>query len=273
MRNVPTPGGNRLKALRELADKTQLEVELDANLGTGYLQRVESGKVQRPERETIERILSALGARYTERRDILELFGYIVDAPLPSDDEIRWAIALCQAELDSAVFPAYLLDCAHRLLAWNSMVPRLFQIEGMTHDQQAGSRISMLSVLFDPSYGVTPRIANPDVFFPASVRALRTEMQLFHDEPWYDGLVDALRLTCPTFEKYWAPSAARPRYYIAARPLTPLQLTSPEGGLLEFRIMAEPFTQDRRFRVIYYLPSDSITMQQCLNWSRPADAV
>ena len=70
----------------------------------GYLQRVESGKVQHPEKETLERILAALGARYSERRDILELFGYVVDAPLPNDEEIRWAIESCQQELDNAVF-------------------------------------------------------------------------------------------------------------------------------------------------------------------------
>src|SRR5579864_1449383 len=118
MNKAGTPGGNRLRALRESAGKRQLETELDADLGTGYLQRVESGKVRHPERETLERIMLALGARYTERRDILELFGYIVDAPLPNDDELNWAIGLSQPELDSADFPAYVLDCGHRLLVW-----------------------------------------------------------------------------------------------------------------------------------------------------------
>src|SRR5262245_14438001 len=98
MNKSKTPGGNRMRALRESVGKTALEIELDASLGTGYLQRVESGKVERPERETLERLLTALGARYTERRDILELFGYIVDAPLPSETEIAWAINLCAAE-------------------------------------------------------------------------------------------------------------------------------------------------------------------------------
>src|SRR5215468_5787831 len=102
MANVGTPGGNRLRALREYAGRTQLDVELDADLGSGYLQRVESGKVQQPERETLERILAALGTRYTQRRDILELFGYIVDAPLPTEDEIQWAVGLCRSELAMA---------------------------------------------------------------------------------------------------------------------------------------------------------------------------
>ena len=47
-----TPGGERLRALREAAGRTQLWVELEAELGTGYLQRVESGKVAQPVRAT-----------------------------------------------------------------------------------------------------------------------------------------------------------------------------------------------------------------------------
>src|SRR5579859_1023993 len=106
MEKMESPGGQRLKLLREAAAKTQLEVEFDASLGIGYLQRLESGKVQRPERETLERILAALAARYTERCTVLELFGYTVSAPIPNEDEINWAIAACQPELVAAPFPA-----------------------------------------------------------------------------------------------------------------------------------------------------------------------
>lgn len=254
--------------LREAAGKTQLEVELDANLGTGYLQRVESGKVQHPERDTLERILAALEARYTERRDILERFGYLVDAPLPTEQEITWAVNLCRAELESAVFPAYLLDCAHRLLVWNAMFPKLFHIEGVTHHPNADLRVSILRVLFDERLGMTPLITNPDIFFPASIRALRSEMQLFRGEAWYNALIADLRTTCPTFEKYWTQANSKPQVHFAARPLTPIEIAAPGIGVLQFRLMAEAFIQDRRFRVIYFLPANPVTMQQCAEWLR-----
>jgi len=82
---------------------------------------VESGKVRHPERETLERILSALVRDTPSAARFWNCFGYIVDAPLPNEDEINWAIALCQQELASADFPTHLLDCGHRLLAWNAM--------------------------------------------------------------------------------------------------------------------------------------------------------
>jgi hypothetical protein len=57
--------------------------------------------VKHPGRETIERILTALHARYTDRRDILEMFGYVVGVPLPTSDEIEWAADTSQQVLDS----------------------------------------------------------------------------------------------------------------------------------------------------------------------------
>jgi len=258
MSKTGTPGGNRLRALREYAGRTQLDVELDASLGTGYLQRVESGKVRHPERDTLERILAAIGARYTERRDILELFGYVVDAPLPGESEIQWAIDACQSDLDSAVFPAYLLDCAHRLLTWNALVPQLFRFPAIME------QVSMLRVIFDVYYGVTPLVANPDVFFPAQIRALRYELGQFRGEAWSATVLDDL-LRYPTFAHYWAQAENGQLHPIAARPLSPLEINLPDEGRLQFRLLAESFVSDRRFRVIYYLPADPATMAWCLD--------
>jgi transcriptional regulator with XRE-family HTH domain len=217
MKKSATPGGNRLRALREFCGKTQLDVELDASLGIGYLQRVESGKVRYPERDTLERILAALSAHYTERRDILELFGYIVDTPVPDTAEIEWAVAACQLELTDAVFPAYLLDCVHRLLAWNSFLPRLFGVENF------GAQVSMFKLLFDPAHHVTALIANPEEFFPAQIRILRYEMRLFRGEAWYNRFIEEMVAECPLFEHYWSRSIANPQEY----PVVRLCLISP----------------------------------------------
>jgi transcriptional regulator with XRE-family HTH domain len=258
-----TPGGKRLKLLRQYTDRSQLDVELDASLGIGYLQRVESGKVRHPERNTLERILTALDAHYTERRDILELFGYVMDSPLPTPAERKWAVNVCGDDLDSAVFPAYLLDCAHRLLSWNAFLPKVFNMRIISRQS---APVSILRLLFDPAYGLTPLITNQDVFFPAQIRALRYEMRLFQGEDWYDALIGDVLACCPLFERYWAQAADGRTDTIAARPLVPLELTLPAVGRLRFRLTSEPFAQDRRFRVIYYLAADMATMQQCIAW-------
>jgi transcriptional regulator with XRE-family HTH domain len=266
-RTAGTPGGERLRALREGAGRTQLWVEVEAELGTGYLQRVESGKVAQPVRATLERVLAALGAGYSERREVLALFGYLVATSPPTEEEITWARTVCWRDLHEVAFPAYVLDCTHRLVAWNRHVPRLFGVApddptlgGLTHR-------SWLAAWFDPRSPLAPLVAEPEVFLPALIRALRFEMQLFRGEAWYTALLARMLEELPLFRQYWAAAEPAPAPVSAARALVPVRLLVPGAGILQFRLTSEPFARDRRFRLIYYLPADPATMQQCAAWA------
>jgi hypothetical protein len=201
--------------------------------------------------------LFALKSRYTERREILELFGYLVDAPIPDSNDIAWAIAACQTELDSAVFPAYLLDCAARLLYANKLVPKLFHISESK---------SILRMVFDTQHDLASRIQNTDIFLAAQIRALRYELQRFPEEDWSKQLIEE-NLNCQGFERYWQREQQQ-AVHIPARPLSPLELSVDGEGILSFRLISEPFVQDQRFRVIFYIPADPKTIEICLKWLR-----
>lgn len=262
-----TPGGSRLRLLREKAGKTQMTVELDANLGSGYLQRVEAGKVANPERETLERILVALAARYSERREVLELFGYTVKTPLPNQTEINWALSICQNELCDVTFPAYVLDCSHRLLAYNAYFGRLV---GGTPRNPLVNRLlnkSMLTTWFEPVTGLLTILENPAEFLPAVIQAFKFEMRLFQHEDWNQQMLAEIMVKFPLFKIYWERSKQTVGYAVAARPLGLVGLKSPEVGVLRFRLSSEAFIQDARFRLIYYLPADAKTIQQCATWA------
>lgn len=266
-REAGTPGGAKLRALRQQVGRTQLWVEAEAELGTGYLQRVESGKVAQPERPTLERILAALGARYSERRAVLERFGYTVATPLPAEEEIRWAAAVSRRDLHAVPFPAYALDCATRLIAWNRLFPRLL---GVAPEDSLPGRLagrSLLAAWFDPASPLGPLVAEPEAFLPAMIRALRYELRPFHAEPWAAALLAELRDNLPRFRHYWATAAREPAPAGAGRALVPVRLAVPHAGLLEFRLAAEPFARDARFRVIYLFPADPATMRRCAAWA------
>lgn len=264
-----TPGGNRLRLLRERLNKTQLVVELDAELGSGYLQRLEAGKVVHPERKTLERVLTALTASYTEQRDILELFGYNTDMPLPDASEIKWALSLCQKELHDVTFPAYVLDSAARLLAYNRYFPKLL---GLTPDSPRITRmlgVSLLKIWFDPTSELYRLLQDPPSFLPGVIQALKYEMRLFYAEKWYAEILKELLETLPLFRKYWELSLSQNKsnYAVAGRPLELFGLNVPNCGLLQFRLSSERFIQDERFRIIYYLPGDAPTIQQFSKWA------
>jgi transcriptional regulator with XRE-family HTH domain len=264
-----TPGGAKLRAVREQAGRSQLWVEAEADLGTGYLQRVEaeSGRVAQPSRATVERILDALGARYSERRDVLELFGYLVATPLPTPDEIAWARESCQHELHDVPFPAYVLDCYTRLIAWNRFVPRLLgRRDGAAILDGLVGR-SLLASWCDPGSLFGALLVEPDVFLPVLVRALRFEIEQYRHEPWVVEMLAKLQAELPRFRHHWEHAVSAPAPISAARTLVPLRLDVPGAGPLQFRLVAEPFVRDTRFRLIYFLPADPTTMRQCAAWA------
>jgi hypothetical protein len=242
-------------------------VEAEADLGTGYLQRVESGRVAQPGRATVERVLDALDARYSERRDVLELFGYSVATPLPTPAEIEWARQSCQHELHDVPFPAYVLDCFTRLIAWNRFVPCLLGRRGAEAILNGLVGRSLLSSWFDPDSLFGALLVEPDAFLPALIRALRFEIEQYRHEPWVVEMLAQLQAELPRFRHYWEQSADAPAPISAARVLVPLRLAVPGAGLLQFRLVSEPFVRDARFRLIYYLPADPPTMRQCAAWA------
>ncbi len=258
-----TPGGVKLRRLREARGRTQLWVEAEADLGTGYLQRVESGRVIQPGRKTVERILDALETRFSERREMLESFGYLIATPLPDEEDRRWAKEVRQRDLDEIVFPAYALDCTARLVAWNRFVPLMIGLTDGTPLPLSLLTRSMLASWFDPSTRLGALVAEPDLLLPAMLRPLRFELMHYRGEPWVDSFIAELESSCPLFRATWAAVNREPLPVSAERARVPLKLRVPGAGILHFRLASEPYTRDSRFRTIYLFPADPATMRWC----------
>lgn len=256
---ITRSGGAELRTLRLQAGKTQLFVELEADLGSGYLQRVESGKVLQPEKPTLARILTALQASYAERSAIFALFGYTVDRPLPTDGEVAWACSASNAVLQEISLPAYLLDCAHRLLAWNQLIPPCLSLASIDLADLKHSGISLIEAWFTQSSTLNAIVHSPDTFYPQMVHALEHEMHPFQHEQWCANLLAHWLHTLPLFRDCWLKRDQTPA--VAARLLNPLQLTHQQAGLLQFRLAVEHLQPDTRFRLVYYISADAKTEQ------------
>jgi transcriptional regulator with XRE-family HTH domain len=255
-------GGTRLRALREARGRTQLWVEAEAELGSGYLQRVESGRVALPSRSTVERILTALDVRYGEARELLDAFGYAMPAPLPSEADRAWAGATSQPDLDQVMFPAYALDCTARLVAWNGYLPRLIGLPPGAPLPSGLTRRSMLFWWFDAATPLGGMVREPDELHPAMARALRYELAHYPGEAWPDELIAELS-TMPRFRAVWSEIGREPPPAGPARARVPLRLRVPDAGDLKFRLASETFAHDPRFRTIYYFPTDPATIRWC----------
>ena len=89
----------------------------------------------------------------------------LILTPLPSDTDLAWAREECRDELATVAFPAYVLDCAHRLVAWN--LRRLRVARGQSQEDLAleaevdRSYMSRLERgVVNPTIGVLEQIAD-----------------------------------------------------------------------------------------------------------------
>ena len=114
-------------------------------------------------------------------------------------------------------------------------------------------------------------VAEPELFLPALIRALRYEMEQLRTEAWYPALLARLQ-ELPRFRHYWQTVDREPPPASAARALVPIRLAVPGVGLLQFRLASERFTRDARFRLVYYFPADPATMRHCAEWATWTDS-
>lgn len=114
--------GGLIKDYRIRKRLSQLEVSM--NIGwsdTTRLSKIEQGRVSKPSRETVEKIISALQLTPKERGDFLLVGGY-----LPTDQEIKKIIREFGNRVLEWPHPAYLIDFSWRVLLINNKTAQIF---------------------------------------------------------------------------------------------------------------------------------------------------
>ena len=182
---------------------------------------------------------------------------------------MTWAAEVSRPELDEAPFPAYTLDCAHRLVVWNRLVPPLFGIDPRDPTLGGLAGQSIMVAWFDEASPISGLVLEPRSFLVGLVRGLQYEMQQFRTEAWYEPLLDRLR-ELPGFREAWETAAREQGVVTAARALVPILLNVPKVGPLRFRLSSERFVRDARFRVVYLFPGDPAAMSACASWAAAA---
>jgi transcriptional regulator with XRE-family HTH domain len=260
-------GREQLRALRKMAGMTQEQVEQEAGLAARTLNRIERGTAGRanPEKVTLEAILRAISARYNDRRDVLALFDYTGATPLPDKDEIAQACQECHDDLHNVLFPAYVLDCAHRLLVWNRFLPPL--IVSYVQDMEQLRGLHLTDILFGGPYQIANMVKNEDEFLPALLRVFYHASQPFVDETWYREYITYAINYLPRFKQYWDRMLQQGAGHTSGRLHAVAKLNHADAGELQFRIQVEQLTTDVRFRIVYYVPEDQHTRDQCTAWA------
>jgi transcriptional regulator with XRE-family HTH domain len=187
--------GRRIKYFRKRAGLSQLELEAELGASSGYISRVESGKVN-PNKETIAKISSVLNLRPTEINYILNL-GY----DDVSEEDIQNAEKTFSTLLNSEKVYAYLLDNKSRIVALSSGFESLARGNGLDPKKLLNHHVA--EVLFDPDIarGNFSEEEFEQTAIPV-VAVLLQERYFMLQEAWWQELIKRLN-NLPDFKRIW----------------------------------------------------------------------
>ncbi len=254
--------GGLIKDYRLKKRLSQYDVSLKLGWSdTSRLSKIEQGRVSKPKRETINRLIDALELEEYEKGDFLYTGGY-----LPTDEEIEMALSLVKTRIDGWQYPAYLMDFSWRLLYCN--IPNL-QAINFGNEALEFVNTSKTSIL---EYSVMPEDQFPCVvekgddenslkpFAVAQIASFKTENHRFQNEDWYKKLVKKL-MTYETFKKLW-PTISNTNYQKKLQDYEFKRTTFIRNGksvVLNFHMYTSKIINFPQLQIVLYHPADEFT--------------
>lgn len=245
--------------------KTRIS-QLDISLKMGWkdtsrLSKIEQGRVSKPKRETIDRLLDALSLDKFERGDFLFNAGY-----LPTDEEIKAVIKEVSPKIDSWPYPAYLMDFSWRWLYTNIHDLVVFALPLSIKDKVFDLKINMLEVPFLPKEQFKVEVWKGEdkdhlnTFEVAQIAAFKTENYKFQNESWYKKVVIKL-MKNDRFRELW-PRIGVGQYH---KKLFDYEYKRVKGVIreefrtLNFHVFTNKVISSPQLQVVLYYPADEQT--------------
>jgi transcriptional regulator with XRE-family HTH domain len=266
-------GREMLRALRENAGLSQMEVALrlsdaEIRVDQAHVHKIESGAIKRPTVSTLDAILTVgLNVPYRIRTDVLAAFGYRLRWDLPTDQDIETERRINEQELARTIWPAYMVDYAHRMWAWNRLFPRLLG-DSPDDPRNAGYvGLTVLDILFNPAIGTNRQIANAESFAPVAMAWFKMTTKQYWQEPWFLDLMSRAK-SWPGFFEMWNQIPQGPQVLLEEPPVTPVEIHVPGLALpLRFRTIHVPVAFDPRFGILHMVPLNVETQAICAAWA------
>lgn len=270
------PGGKQLRQLRQEAGLSLMELANrldDAGLpiDAAHLQRIESGKIARPNADTVDAILTiGLDTPWRLRRNVLDAYGYRLPWALPTPAEIEDARRLFAQELEVTTWPAYLMDHGHRIWSWNRYGPRLLGVPPGKPMPDRYTGMTTLDFTFNPALGLNLRIANADSYQADFLRSFKVQTQPYAEEPWFAEMIDRAG-RWPGFARIWEGLSDDPDTMMMSERIYPIAFRVPGyDEPLTFRIVLIYLSFDPRFQIISWIPYGAATMRHVAQWAEDA---
>ncbi len=254
--------GGLIKDYRIKKRLSQFEVSLRIGWrDTTRLSKIEQGRVSKPTRETVNKIVNSLELNEQERGEFLLTGGY-----LPTDEEIKKIIKEVCPKIDSWPFPAYLMDFGFRWLYSNVVTLKVVNMPVSQKKWIEKEKPNFLEVPFLSKEHFPIEITKGEdekslkSFKIAQIAAFKTENEKYQHESWYKKLVQGL-MKYEDFRKLW-PSVDQNMYHKKLFDYEYKRIIGKYEGkrkIYNFHILTAKVIKDPRFQVVLYYPADKMT--------------
>jgi len=228
---------------------------------TSRLSKIEQGRVRRPTKKLLEKILDALNLSVEERGEFLLTGGY-----LPNNEDIRKVIKSLHSKINNWPYPAYLIDFSWRLIVWNDATAKIFHIRPQTQKKLLKVKLNLLELPFLSKEVLSIKVAKGGdeehlkLLAEAQVARFKVEQAVWTSESWYKDLIRKM-MKNTQFARLWR--EVEPRDY--QKEFLDYEYEVIEGQwdgqseVLRFYILTSKLIMDPRFQLVTYLPVDEAT--------------
>lgn len=233
-----------------------------------HVNRLEKGK-QVPSPQTLNRISTALGLSWSQRRKLMALAGHFSALPSPVDSEVQQVIDALHPHLVQVSHPVILQDMELNTWDLNDLEAYTFYgyktREAFLEDCQG---FKVIELLMTPSFNTWFEKVIVDYDFYLRRQIMRF-MDLYtrrqHQEE-YKNIVKRL-MKISDFKKIWleVQEHREPKAIVPFLNHQILAVNHPDLGRFEFQIWHCDVALDERFRVIQHIANDSDTQQMFLD--------
>lgn len=246
--------GGLIKDYRLKKRLSQLEVSLRIGWkDSTRLSKIEQGRVGRPSRKTVDKIIKALELNQQAKGEFLLIGGY-----LPNEEEIKWAIKYVLPKLSTLRSPAYITDFSWRCLYMNSATAKALGFPEELAKNIPKTRPNLLEFVIAPKDIMPVEIFKGDdeqslkPFGIAQTSQFKVEQAGRENDLWLKKLLGRL-MKNTEFRKLWSQSGPG-SYHKRLLDYEYKVIKWPDGKIEKYHVFTSRIISDIRFQLTIYLP-------------------
>jgi len=248
--------GGLIKDYRLKKRLSQMEVSLRIGWqDTTRLSKIEQGRVGKPNRETVDKIIEALKLTEQEKGEFLLVAGY-----LPTDEEIGKVRREVIGQINNWPYPAVFIDFSWRCLMVNQPTIETFGFPKNFINQVLKIKPNLLEMVIAPKQFMPVDIFKGDneknlKSFPvAQVGQFKFEQLGRENDSWYKKLIGKLTKD-ERFRKLWQ-EVDQNTYHkkLLDYEYKIIKWPNREKPDKKYHVFSSRLISDQRFQVILYLP-------------------